>query len=562
MHREAPGSVAPAQACTGAMVLSAATTGRERGAPVIYTLHAGAAGPEDLPAWLGERGQAVVSLVFGHHLQPLSSLKPLASLLLMPVAVITLIANVGGRALLRKTLPFGAAVSTCVLLKALGESFGPPWRSFQASSAIVVVVLLMEPGITVERLLLRASERVVGTCMGCALAVCMALLMDVLGKEPLQICSFCFAAFTLFGAVQAHHGVIPFVFSVTCIACAVVIFGYMTTGWAFIRSQVASVLVGEIVSLSSSLFFEALLGDAASSRSHAHLVEIAKEMVDKAFVAIELVFVHNEAAALVGSSPARQFRALGRRRTFSPGVLDLLSHTESVDQGHHSSISDDLGWLEGQEAGLESRSRACLADMTAMERLKGLIGFGQKSRVPQYSSLVRQVHFLFLQACTLARNAPLESEVRGHLKQTLDGIRFNLLAICQPLKTFLDGLNAVVSMNKFEGEMLRMCDILEEVRMKLASVWAACKKQWQTSCRATATSAAQRIQSAVQLAKQKRAGASFCQGFDSILAAAANVVREHVHLAFSSAGDAGTVDIVRRRLEEIASLPPLCQEDD
>ena len=296
-------------------------------------------------------------------------LKPLLNLLLVPTAVISLIAYAGGKALLRKTLPFGAAVSTCVLLKALGEGFGPPWSSFQPSSAIVVVVLLMEPGITVERLLLRASERVVGTCMGCGLAVGMALLMDVLGKEPLQICSFCFASFTLFGAVQAHHGVIPFVFSVMCIACAVVIFGYMTTGWAFIRSQVASVLVGEIVSLSSSLLFEGLLGDAASSRSHAHVVEIAKEMVDKAFVAIELVFIHNEAAALraAGSSPVRQFRALGRRRTFSPGVLDLLAHEEPGSHGRSDEL--EVGWLESQEAGLETRSRACLADMTAVEKL-------------------------------------------------------------------------------------------------------------------------------------------------------------------------------------------------
>ncbi|CAE7567018.1 unnamed protein product [Symbiodinium sp. CCMP2456] len=479
------------------------------------------------------------------------SLKPLLNLLLVPIAVISLIAYAGGKALLRKTLPFGAAVSTCVLLKAMGEGCGPPWSSFQPSSAIVVVVLLMEPGITVERLLLRASERVVGTCMGCGLAVSMALLMDILGKEPLQICSFCFASFTLFGAVQAHHGVIPFVFSVMCIACAVVIFGYMTTGWAFIRSQVASVLVGEIVSLSSSLLFEGLLGDAASSRSHAHVVEIAKEMVDKAFVAIELVFVHHEAAALraAGSSPARQFRALGRRRTFSPGVIELLAH-EGEPESHQSS---ELGWLESQEAGLETRSRACLADMAAVEKLWGCLGFGTSSiGVPHYSAVVRQVHFLFLQACTLARNAPLNSEVRGEMRQTLDDVRFNMLAMCQPLKTFLDGLNAVVGVSKFEAEMLRMCDIVHEVHTKLESVWTVCKQQWQSSCQSSTVSTAKRIQSAVQLAKQKRTASAFCQGLDSMLAAAVNLVREHIHIGSPKATDAGAVNILRQRLEDMA----------
>ena len=490
-------------------------------------------------------------------------LKPLLNLLLVPTAVISLIAYAGGKALLRKTLPFGAAVSTCVLLKALGEGFGPPWSSFQPSSAIVVVVLLMEPGITVERLLLRASERVVGTCMGCGLAVGMALLMDVLGKEPLQICSFCFASFTLFGAVQAHHGVIPFVFSVMCIACAVVIFGYMTTGWAFIRSQVASVLVGEIVSLSSSLLFEGLLGDAASSRSHAHVVEIAKEMVDKAFVAIELVFIHNEAAALraAGSSPVRQFRALGRRRTFSPGVLDLLAHEEPGSHGRSDEL--EVGWLESQEAGLETRSRACLADMTAVEKLWGCLGFGKSSiGVPHYSAVVRQVHFLFLQACTLARNAPLHSEVRGEMRQTLDDVRFNMLAMCQPLKTFLDGLNAVAGVSKFEAEMLRMCDIVQEVHTKLESVWTVCKQRWQSSCQSSTVSTAKRIQSAVQLAKQKRTASAFCQGLDSMLAAAVNLVREHIHIGYPKATDAGAVNILRQRLEDMAGLAPVCQQVD
>ena len=512
-------------------------------------------GPPIPPAFTAPGWLTVLEM----RLQLLSSLKPLLSLLLMPVSVVTFIAYLGGQALLRKTLPFGAAVSTCVLLKALGESIGPPFSSFQPSSAIVVVVLLMEPGITVERLLLRASERVVGTCMGCGLAVTMALLMDILGKEPLQICSFCFAAFTMFGAVQAHHGVIPFVFSVMCIACAVVIFGFMTTGWAFIRSQVASVLIGEIVSLSSSLFFEALLGNAASSRSQAHVVAIAKEMVDKAFVAMELVFIHNEAAALraAGSSPARQFRAAGRRRTFSPGVLELLSHTEP-----HGSMAEDLGWLESQEAGLESRSRACLADMAAVEKLWGMVGLSRKSAVPLYGGVLRQIHFLFLQACTLARGAPLDPEVRSEMKQTLDGIRFNVLAVCQPLRIFLGALNATneASVEKLNAEIVRMCDSLKEVHEKLDSIWIACKQQWQSAYKAASGSAGQRIRSAIHMAKQKRSAAAFCQGFDAILAATANLVREHLHVACPDAAHAETVDALLHRLEEISGLPPVCQE--
>ena len=70
----------------------------------------------------------------------------------MPVMVISGLALFGGRSLLKKTLPFGTAVSICLFLRAVGQFMEPPWNRFQASTAIVTVVLLMEPGALAEGL--------------------------------------------------------------------------------------------------------------------------------------------------------------------------------------------------------------------------------------------------------------------------------------------------------------------------------------------------------------------------------------------------------------------------
>jgi len=82
--------------------------------------------------------------------------------LLMPIITITGLALTGGRSLLKKTLPFGTAVSICLFLRAVGDFMQPPWNRFQASTAIVTVVLLMEPG-SLSRNFLKTC----GFCLNC-----------------------------------------------------------------------------------------------------------------------------------------------------------------------------------------------------------------------------------------------------------------------------------------------------------------------------------------------------------------------------------------------------------
>eukprot|EP00434_Breviolum_minutum_P004254 symbB.v1.2.003749.t3/scaffold191.1/size276526/14 len=409
--------------------------------------------------------------------------------LLMPIITITGLALTGGRSLLKKTLPFGTAVSICLFLRAVGDFMQPPWNRFQASTAIVTVVLLMEPGITLERLLLKFLQRLAGTCCGSILAVIMALCLEVVGKElikissfflalntsslldlvltwdlsrrsqePLQIGCFCFTVFTMSGTFQVLRSSLSLMFSAMCISCAAVMFGFMLSGWVLIHAQ----------------------------------VKASKEILDRTRTAIDLVFTKHQATCLSGStSRAQQFRRGGRSRTLSGSLLDLLTRPAR------------LGALEDDEAALAGRCRSCLSDMASLSMFTNCIQeswFFTASAEKQvtYDLLPQQIHGLFLQACALAHVTPLKAEVWRRAGASFQKVRVSLSVALESLKFILECLNIFGSAgdNRFDP-LERLCGALEDARSELQHAWKASKTQ--------------------DGGNSLHSAAALCQGFDSLV---------------------------------------------
>ncbi|CAJ1338904.1 unnamed protein product, partial [Effrenium voratum] len=155
----------------------------------------------------------------------------------------------------------------------------------------------------------------------------------------------------------------PFISSVTCITCAVLMFGFMAAGWALIFGQIASVLVGEMLSLSSSLLCQLMLPDA-SSLSLVFVVRTSQQILDQTVTALELIFMSQVAVLRTSgsTSPARQFRLAGRGSTLGEGSLQLASYLAEASS-QRGDLTDMLGRLEEEEAILQSRCRMCLSDM-------------------------------------------------------------------------------------------------------------------------------------------------------------------------------------------------------
>eukprot|EP00913_Durusdinium_trenchii_P003132 g2894.t1 len=318
-------------------------------------------------------------------------------LMILEVPNVTLVAEA--------SLPYDDYVSIQSLharARTLGDCMAAPWNRFQASTAIVTVVLLMEPGITLERLILNEAR---------PLRLEFASLED-----PVQICSFCFAVFTIFGTFQVLRGHLSFMFSAMCISCAAVMFGFMVSGWVLIHAQVVSVLVGEIISLVCSLFFELVLGDPSGGPwSLVHLVKSCKDILDQTHTAVE------------------------------PGVDSPPALSDVVAR---------LGILEEEEAGRAQRARSCVEEIQEKPR--------------DYQLLPQQVHGLFLQACALGHISPLAPRDWETIGRHFQSVRGFMRVALEMLKYILDlalnPLGRAPSAGECSGKLERLCGSLEGAR--------------------------------------------------------------------------------------------------
>ncbi|CAK9022792.1 unnamed protein product [Durusdinium trenchii] len=461
--------------------------------------------------------------------------------ILLPALTIWAIAWAGGRPLLRKTLPFGTAVSICLLLRTLGDCMAAPWNRFQASTAIVTVVLLMEPGITLERLILKFLQRLAGTCCGSLLAILMALSIEVMGKDPVQICSFCFAVFTIFGTFQVLRGHLSFMFSAMCISCAAVMFGFMVSGWVLIHAQVVSVLVGEIISLVCSLFFELVLGDPSGGPwSLVHLVKSCKDILDQTHTAVDLVFTKHT-SLLLSSTASRsvQFRRSGRARTLSGSLLDLLTRRVSPAL---SDVVARLGILEEEEAGRAQRARSCVEEIQEKPR--------------DYQLLPQQVHGLFLQACALGHISPLAPRDWETIGRHFQSVRGFMRVALEMLKYILDlalnPLGRAPSAGECSGKLERLCGSLEGAREELLKAWATSKTAGSETAAADDETATASLHATAALCTLHPTG----QGFDGLVVEMASFALFYFQWLKVEEKEAE----LQERLASLLSSSPLCMQ--
>ncbi|CAE8627275.1 unnamed protein product [Polarella glacialis] len=181
--------------------------------------------------------------------------------LLPPILTVECVRNAGGLGLVRQTAPLGFAVALCVAAKSVTSSLPPPWDGFQPSSAIVTILLLMETGITLERLLIKATQRIAGTCIGGMLAVASALILDQASHDRAVVASLFFAVFTSCAALQKNHSPVSYLFTVVSLTYSLVFYGFVNNGWPFLAGRLVSVFVGEVLSVLSSLGFDLVCRD-------------------------------------------------------------------------------------------------------------------------------------------------------------------------------------------------------------------------------------------------------------------------------------------------------------
>lgn len=309
-----------------------------------------------------------------------------------------------------------------------------------------------------------------------------------------------------------------------------------------IHSQIASVLLGEIISLLSSLFFELLLGDATSSLSLVHLVKSSKDILDRTRTAIDLVFYKQQAVALAStsSSRAQQFRRAGRSRTLSGSLIDLL--TRPVGQAS-SDVVARLGALEDEEAILAGRCRSCLSDIADLSFITKCILVqnwfvkASEMQMVNYDLLPQQIHGLFLQACALAHITPLNDEDwRRSIGVSFQKVRGSLATALESLKFVLDCLKIVGSPGGDRCQPLeRLCDVLEDARSELQKAWKAVKGGGGGSL---------------------HSAAALCQGFDSIVVEMASFTVFYLQWLKVEEKEGE----LQERLSQLLNASPLCME--
>eukprot|EP00928_Gymnodinium_smaydae_P026301 TRINITY_DN20702_c0_g1_i1.p1 TRINITY_DN20702_c0_g1~~TRINITY_DN20702_c0_g1_i1.p1 ORF type:complete len:549 (+),score=53.49 TRINITY_DN20702_c0_g1_i1:38-1684(+) len=462
---------------------------------------------------------------------PGALLSPFAFHRALPLTMCLLVvAGIGffvGKHLIRKTVPFGLAVTFCMALEEITMSLPYPWNSYQPSSAIVTVVLLMEPGITLERLIVKSSLRVIGHCFGCVAAVVIAYIIWTVGDDAPQLSCFCFAAFTLFAAVHEKHAVLPYIFPVMCVTCAVVIFGFLTSGWKHITTQIVSVLMGEVASVSASVVFEALCGDATSSFAVAYIMVSSTAMLEKTFVALDLTFMNNEVNA--SDHGAQTLRVMGRQRSFAADTLSLFSvdHEPTLSELKETMQSGKLtrlhGRLESTESSLLIKCRESWSHVTALRSILSVLGLTRLVSDVDYSVVPEQMHRIFVQACALSHAAPVPAEQWLHAEGHLESLRRLLKRAFEPLKMVLRNLNVHAAKTPLDVKSLlltNLCETLEEAQKELAAIWQVWKAEMSNE---TPALSSEHFGSLRRLA-------SFCYSFDVVIADFANFVLCQLHL--------------------------------
>ncbi|CAE8684828.1 unnamed protein product [Polarella glacialis] len=449
--------------------------------------------------------------------------------LLPPILTVECVRNAGGLGLVRQTAPLGFAVALCVAAKSVTSSLPPPWDGFQPSSAIVTILLLMETGITLERLLIKATQRIAGTCIGGMLAVASALILDQASHDRAVVASLFFAVFTSCAALQKNHSPVSYLFTVVSLTYSLVFYGFVNNGWPFLAGRLVSVFVGEVLSVLSSLGFDLVCRDTRASMSVCHILDTSKQIIDKTFLTLDVVFMRNQIQAAKES--AQPLRVLGRRRTVSAAMGDFIgfgveTNVAKLKQLMHSDqLESYLALLESTEAALQTRCRACWSDMQTMGPIIHTLGVrGLLVEPPDYSVLPQRVHRIFVQSCAMAHSAPVEPECWRSAEVQLERVRAALNSVKGPLEIIFDHFPTFRSVSSVEKvELLRalqeLSSALLQAQQALGLVWEVWK-DWSDL---------------IQPGQATRKGslrrpAAFCHGFDLILVELAGLIHFYIPL--------------------------------
>eukprot|EP00929_Paragymnodinium_shiwhaense_P043901 TRINITY_DN22539_c0_g1_i1.p1 TRINITY_DN22539_c0_g1~~TRINITY_DN22539_c0_g1_i1.p1 ORF type:complete len:573 (-),score=112.83 TRINITY_DN22539_c0_g1_i1:116-1834(-) len=361
---------------------------------------------------------------------------------LPPVLTARWVVGRGGLSLLRLTQPIGLAVALCILTRCLTARMPSPINCYQPGSAMITVIFMMETGVTLERILIRVTLRTIGTLIGAVASIAGALLITLLGHDPLVAASFSCAVFVICAVLAKEKAATSYIWTVVQVTYSLVFFGFVLKGWDFLWGRMISVFVGEIISVLSNLFMNSVCNDIRQSLSQVHIVLATGQIIDKALVSVDFVCLRGEVSTLPEGKQLSE-ESVGPVSTRG----DYEYYNLKVENTNIEALRDQIEAqpfgqkLASDESALTVKCSACWADIQMMRwflRSSCLdLLFGRSEL--DYNVLPQKAHLVFMRSAALVHVEPMDGQDWKGASMHLQKLREEFQTLGHPLRQLFNG---------------------------------------------------------------------------------------------------------------------------